>query len=189
MEKMELQQAADAEIVDEIGVMEPSLTANEESGAPIADGESTMEVWEDVSTEPAEQATDGQQTETVKKPCDQVESLQAIGLLQAEFDALSAAFPGELPFTHLADMPRLGAFLTLREKGLSSREAYLAIEGERRGVSHGVSHLRAAAPRVTVPSVPTLLSRETLAEWRRLFPHLSDREIGELYRRTATNET
>ena len=189
MEKMVITQMREETNADESGVVEPIVTEEHEQELQMTSEEDSTEAWEDVSAEPADEAMDGQQTETVTEPCNGTETSQTIGLLQAEYDALSKAFPGELPFTHLADMPRLGAFLTLREKGLSSREAYLAIEGERTGATRGVAHLRAAAPRVAVPTAPALLSRETLAEWRRLFPHLSDREIGDLYRRTATNET
>ncbi len=109
--------------------------------------------------------------------------------LQAEYAALAAEMPEGLPFDHLAAFPALGAFLLLREQGVSPRAAYQSLvtvlpNGESAG---DLSHLRAAAPRVTAPAAPARLTRETLTEWRRLFPHLSDREIGELYRRTAPN--
>lgn len=173
-------------IVYESGVVEPISSEEPEDDMQMQAENVSVESGENVPTEAAAEAPHGQQTETVTESRSD-DTVDTRSLLQTEFDALAAVFPGELPFTHLADMPRLGAFLTLREKGLTPREAYLAIEGARASETQAVAHLRAAAPRSAVPVAPTLLSRETLTEWRRLFPHLSDREIGELYRRTATN--
>lgn len=168
------------ETCDENGVIQPIATEE----TKIEQGMVEAEMQECVPLESDASVIEPQAPETAATPAAE-ETLGAISLLRSEYEALAASVAEELPFTHLADMPRLGAFLTLREKGFSPKEAYLAIQGAGSQGSRGVAHLRAAAPRVTVPAVPTLLSHETLAEWRRLFPHLSDREIGELYRRTA----
>ena len=115
----------------------------------------------------------------------------APSFLRAEYEKLAAEMPEGLPFTTLAAYPALGAFLLLREKGVSSREAYLALEQSAAAtpIAADLSHLRAAAPQTIAPSAPVRLSQETMREWRRIFPHLSDKEIAALYRRTAPQTT
>lgn len=81
---------------------------------------------------------------------------------------------------HLGAMPEAVRFGELREMGLSVKEALGALgllgKGENRG------HLRASVPRRVGTDSPRMSYGE-LAEAKRLFPGMEEREITRLYRR------
>ena len=175
---MEELQASVVETQDENGVVAPMLSKEKEAESEMGCEEFALEEPQEnaeIVQEPVEESVQDSDTQGEEKRT----------FLQAEYQALQAAFPGEIPFSDITEFSQLGAFLSLREKGLTSRQAYLAVEGERKAPASATAHLRAAAPRVVAPGTPAIMPRNTLMEWQRMFPHLSIAEIRELYIRTA----
>ena len=111
---------------------------------------------------------------------------------QAEEDLAEIARldPAAGEYTHLGEMPGALRFAELRGLGLSVREAYYAVRGAsdekplaERG---GRAHLHGSVPG-RAAAVGIGMSAGEIEGARRLFPHLSDREITALYRRVREN--
>ena len=85
---------------------------------------------------------------------------------------------------------KFGAF---RNKGLSAKEAYAAAnpDGIRTTVATAVkkqaqhdskAHLKSSVPKSS-KDTGVKMTRSELAEYREMFPHLSDKEINDLYKK------
>lgn len=85
-------------------------------------------------------------------------------------------------------------FGRLRDAGISPKKAYLAVNGDkvrnqqaiaaqRKATSDGKKHLTSVAPKKASDD-NIVMPKETLREWRDLFPGKSDKEIRALYKQS-----
>ena len=138
-----------------------------------------------------------------QKAADETEAANA-ALRQQEFERLAAAdiaelhatYPETTVYKHIKDMPIEVAkkFAKFRDAGLTAKEAYAAAnpDGVRTSVASSVrkqtqheskSHLTAVSSKAAREPSATMTKKE-LAEWRDLFPGMSDKEIQALYKKT-----
>lgn len=143
-----------------------------------------------------------------KREAEQVKARAEAQLRLAEFEKLAAAdlvelhtsYPETKVYGHIRELPEgiRQRYAQLRDKGLSAKEAYAAANPDgiratvaetvkKQSTNKGKDHLRSSVPkgsRDTSVDIP----KKVLAEWRDLFPKLSDKEIATLYRQTADKE-
>lgn len=109
---------------------------------------------------------------------------------------LHAAYPETQKYKHVRDLPqdirkRFGEF---RDMGLSAKQAYAAANPDgirtdtaaavKKQVAHGSKeHLRSAVPKAS-KSDSIAMSKKELAEFRELFPGMSDSELRALYKQS-----
>jgi hypothetical protein len=138
-----------------------------------------------------------------RKEEEEAETAKAV-LRQQEFERLAAAdlaelhsaYPETTAYKHIKDMPIEVAqkFAKFRDAGLTAKEAYAAAnpDGVRSSIASSVkkqtqhaskSHLSSVTPKAARDVSVTMTKRE-IAEWRDLFPGMSDKEILALYRKT-----
>ena len=112
----------------------------------------------------------------------------------ADLAALKQEFPELKDVKHISEIPNFKRFGECRDKGLSPKEAFSAAnpDGIRASVAKATrrealndtkSHLRSNVPSSAKDDAIAIPKRE-LAEWREMFPHLSDKELKSLYRKT-----
>ena len=108
---------------------------------------------------------------------------------------LHAAYPETRQYKHVRELPdevkrKFGEF---RDKGLTAKQAYAAADpdGVRQTVATAVkkqaqhdskSHLKSSVPKGS-KDTGVKMTRSELAEYREMFPHLSDKEINDLYKK------
>lgn len=118
-------------------------------------------------------------------------------LAKADLAKLHEEFPETKAYKHILDLPAevRTKFAKFRDAGFSAEEAYAAanFKGIRAGASsaeaktamhESKSHMKSVVPKGSKDNSITMTKRE-LAEWRDLFPGMSDKEIQDLYRKTA----
>lgn len=85
-------------------------------------------------------------------------------------------------------------FGRLRDAGISTKKAYLAVNGDkvrnqqaiaaqRKAASDGKKHITSVAPKKASDD-GVIMPKETLREWRDLFPGKTDKEIRSLYKQS-----
>ncbi len=127
-------------------------------------------------------------------------------LKQQKFEELAAndlselkkSFPDLLGNKHIADCFDTFAdfvqFGKLRDSGIEPKTAYLAINGDKvrakqtaaaqqKAASGGKDHLNSAVTR-KASGDNVVMPKETMREWKELFPHLSEKEIKALYKQS-----
>ena len=115
--------------------------------------------------------------------------------MQDDFAELQREFPETRGMKSLREIDNLAKFGRFRDLGLSAKEAYAAANPDsvRRNVAAATkqqalnetkAHLKTAVPTGAKDDGITI-SRRELAEWRDLFPDLSDKEISKLYKESA----
>jgi hypothetical protein len=118
-------------------------------------------------------------------------------LAKADLAKLHEEFPETKAYKHILDLPAevRTKFAKFRDAGLTAEEAYAAAnpKGIRAGAAsaeaktamhESKSHIKSVVPKGSKDNSITMTKRE-LAEWRDLFPGMSDKEIQDLYRKTA----
>lgn len=115
--------------------------------------------------------------------------------MKADFAEIQREYPETRSLKSLTEIENLAKFGRFRDMGLSPKEAYAAANPDsmRRSVAAATkqqslndtkAHLKSAVP-VGSKDDGIVMSKRELAEWRDLFPHLSDKEISKLYRDSA----
>ncbi len=158
--------------------MEETLTVvqpTEESAAPEAAGETTVSSTE-VPADAAQAAPD------VAPP--KAEAADYAALEAADMEVLKKEFPELAELCSLTELEHPARYGTLRELGLSPKEAYLATEHRRAKEVDNRSHLRSAIPHA-VGTSGEVISASELAAARELFLGLSDHEIRKLYKKVT----
>lgn len=129
----------------------------------------------------------------------EVEKRQAFETLAAsDLSELKKSFPDLLEkgkindcFDSFDDFVEFGR---LRDAGISPKKAYLAVNGDkvrnsqavaaqRKAASDGKKHITSVAPKKASDD-NVIMPKETLREWRDLFPGKSDKEIRALYKQS-----
>lgn len=137
------------------------------------------------------QRKDGIEAEVAKLIIGQqkIEEIMAADLIQLKRDV-----PALINLEHISQMDKFKEFGALRDKGLSVKQAYFALNGNsianvaevaarQQSIKDSKKHLTTAAPKKskdTSISIP----KESLAEWRELFPDKSNNELIRLYKNT-----
>ncbi len=168
-------------------------------------GVKTDDVLEGFASLAAE--ADGISTEEyLKKRADAERDAQARQLFQqqefekiarADLAELQATYPETKQYKDIRELPQdiLKEFGRYRDMGLSAKKAYAAAnpDGIRTTVATAVkkqslhdskSHLHSTVPKGSKDNSISMPSAKK-AEWRDLFPNLSDKEIEALYKKTA----
>lgn len=114
----------------------------------------------------------------------------------ADLKELHAAYPETKQYSHIKDLPAdvRGKFGKFRDMGLSAKEAYAAAnpDGARQAVADSVkkqaqhdskAHLKSSVPKPSKPDA-IAMSKAELADWREMFPGMSDAEIRKLYKQS-----
>lgn len=112
--------------------------------------------------------------------------------MRDDLKEVQEAFPEAKAYKSVMDFPNIRKFGEFRDKGLSPKEAYIASHPDavRQSVAASVkqqslndtkSHLKSAVPKGSKDNTVTM-PKETLREWRDMFPKLSDKEIVKLYK-------
>ena len=170
---------------------EETLLEREEKAAAPEPAESDVTLPEIPEQEPANEPEE-KQSEEPKTESEEQPDFDDAYRRQAEEDLAEIARldPTAGAYGHLGEMPGALRFAELRGLGLSVREAYFAVRGAsdekplyERG---GRAHLHGSVPG-RAAAVGVGMSAGEIEGARRLFPHLSDREITALYRRVKEN--
>lgn len=115
--------------------------------------------------------------------------------MKADFAEIQREYPETRSLKSLTEIENLGKFGRFRDMGLSPKEAYAAANPDsmRRSVAAATkqqslndtkTHLKSAVP-VGSKDDGIVMTKRELADWRDLFPKLSDKEISKLYRDSA----
>lgn len=115
--------------------------------------------------------------------------------MKADLEEIQREYPETRSLKSLTEIENLAKFGRFRDLGLSAKEAYAAAnaDGVRKSVAAATkqqslngtkAHLKSAVPAGSKDDDIAISQRE-LAEWRDLFPDLSDKEIRQLYKESA----
>lgn len=115
--------------------------------------------------------------------------------MKADLEEIQREYPETRSLKSLTEIENLAKFGRFRDLGLSAKEAYAAAnaDGVRKSVAAATkqqslngtkAHLKSAVPAGSKDDGIAISQRE-LAEWRDLFPDLSDKEIRQLYKESA----
>ena len=126
-----------------------------------------------------------------------VRTLQTIEFekkMKADLAEVHAAFPETKAYDSVTKFPNFAKFGQFRDKGLSPKEAYIAANPDtvrasvatatkRQSLNETKSHLKPVVSKQSKDNSVTITKKE-MAEYRELFPNMSDKEIMSLYRQT-----
>ncbi len=115
--------------------------------------------------------------------------------MKADLAAVHAAFPETRKYDSVTKFPNFKRFGELRDARLSPKEAYIASHPDavresvatatqKQSLNNTKKHLTPAVSKGSKDHSVTMSKRE-LAEYRELFPNMSDKEIASLYRQTS----
>ena len=119
-------------------------------------------------------------------------------LAASDLSTLKKSFPDLLQNKHIADcfdtFDEFVQFGKLRDSGVDPKTAYLAVNGEKvrskqeaaakqKATSGDKAHLKSAVTKQASGDT-VMMSKETLREWRDLFPDKTDKEIKALYKQS-----
>lgn len=119
-------------------------------------------------------------------------------LAASDLSELKKSFPDLLNNKHISEcfdnMTDFVQFGKLRDNGVEPKTAYLAVNGDKvrtkqaaaaqqKAASGGKQHLNSAVSKKASGDT-VFMSKETMREWKELFPHLSEKEIKELYKQS-----
>lgn len=113
----------------------------------------------------------------------------------SDFAEIQREFPETRGLKSLREIENLAKFGRFRDLGLSPKEAYAAANPDsvrksvaaatkQQSLNETKAHLKSAVPAGSKDDGIAISQRE-LAEWRDLFPDLSDKEIRQLYKESA----
>lgn len=126
-----------------------------------------------------------------------VRTLQAIEFekkMKADLAEVHAAFPETRKYDSVTKFPNFAKFGQFRDAKLSPKEAYIAAHPDavresvatatkRQSLNETKSHLKPVVSKQSKDNSITITKKE-MAEYRELFPNMSDKEIMSLYRQT-----
>lgn len=115
--------------------------------------------------------------------------------MQSDFAEIQREFPETRGLKSLHEIENLAKFGRFRDLGLSPKEAYAAANPDsvrksvaaatkQQSLNETKAHLKSAVPAGSKDD-GIAISKKELKEWRDLFPNLSDKEIGKLYKESA----
>ncbi len=115
-------------------------------------------------------------------------------MVSEDLAALHAEFPETRDFKKFEDIPNCKRFGELRDLGLSPKEAYTAANPDRaredaaasarrQNINGTKDHIRSNVPKASKDN-SVKISRAEMEQCREIFPHLSDKEIVALYKKT-----
>ena len=115
--------------------------------------------------------------------------------MRDDFAEIQREFPETRELKSLSEIGNLAKFGRFRDLGLSAKEAYAAANPDavrksvaaatkQQALNETKAHLKTAVPSGAKDD-GIAISRRELAEWRDLFPDLSDKEISKLYKESA----
>ena len=115
--------------------------------------------------------------------------------MQSDFAEIQREFPETRGLKSLREIENLAKFGRFRDLGLSPKEAYAAANPDsvrksvaaatkQQSLNETKAHLKSAVPAGSKDD-GIAISKKELKEWRDLFPNLSDKEIGKLYKESA----
>lgn len=107
---------------------------------------------------------------------------------EADFAAITAEIPAAAQYKRVEDFPHFARFAELRCKGATPVEAFRAthsITETPKAAPDSKAHLRSNAVG-GAKSTATTLTRSQMAEYRDMFPGMSDRDIVALHKRAST---
>lgn len=144
---------------------------------------------------PEEYAKELAQKKRVEEAMKLLEKTEFEKVTSADLAELKTKYPELKECNTIFDLPNSKRFMELRAKGLSVKEAYSAAnpDGIRNTVAKAVtkqnlneskSHLKSSVPKGT-KDTSLRMPKEELSSWREMFPKMSDKEIINLYRKTA----
>ena len=124
-----------------------------------------------------------------------VRTLQAIEFekkMKADLAEVHAAFPETRKYDSVTKFPNFAKFGQFRDAKLSPKEAYIAAHPDavresvatatkRQSLNETKSHLKPVVSKQSKDNSITITKKE-MAEYRELFPNMSDKEIMSLYR-------
>ena len=113
----------------------------------------------------------------------------------SDFAEIQREFPETRGLKSLREIENLAKFGRFRDLGLSPKEAYAAANPDsvrksvaaatkQQSLNETKAHLKSAVPAGSKDD-GIAISKKELREWRDLFPNLSDKEIGKLYKESA----
>lgn len=112
----------------------------------------------------------------------------------ADLRAVQEAYPETKVYKTVFELPNFQKFARFRDAGLTPEEAYIAANGKavmssvatatkQASLNRTKDHIRSTVPKGAKDNSITI-SKKTLAEYRDLFPNMSDKEIVALYKQT-----
>jgi len=137
---------------------------------------------EPVVTEENDAVCQEAQDEVKKESESEKDEIDYSLVMEEDLRELKALFPELSSCDSITSLPNPLRYATLRDLGLTAKEAYLATRGTRIDTR---SHLFGAAPRAA-GSPRSAISEGELKSARELFDGISDEEIRRLYRRVTT---
>lgn len=153
----------------------------------------------------AAEANDQSLEEYRKKKSEKLEQEEALKLVQKlKFDektrqdlaAVQKTYPETKEYKTIFDIPNFKKFSEFRDKGLTPEEAYVAANygsvmaksseaasQQVRNLNNMKSHLKSNVP-IGSKDTSISISKKQMAEYKDLFPNMSDKEIIALYKQT-----
>lgn len=124
----------------------------------------------------------------------QIQQLKFEEKMRADLAEVHAAYPETRKYKTMREIPNFEAFGKARDAGFSPKQAYAAANPDdvrasvaaavkRKSLNDTKKHLTSNIPKGSKDTSVTM-SKSTLAEWRQLFPSMSDKEIVSLYKQT-----
>ena len=119
-------------------------------------------------------------------------------MIAADLAAIHAAYPETKKYNSVEEFPNFKRFGALRDLGNTPEEAFAASHRDeivksvaesmrQQSLNDTKNHLKSNVPNKASKEAPIRMTKGELKEWRNLFPHKSDKEILEHYRKTKTN--
>ena len=129
--------------------------------------------------------------EYLRRKAEQDRNAEAVRTLQARAE-VHAAFPETRKYDSVTKFPNFAKFGQFRDAKLSPKEAYIAAHPDavresvatatkRQSLNETKSHLKPVVSKQSKDNSVTITKKE-MAEYRELFPNMSDKEIMSLYR-------
>ena len=152
-------------------------TENVQPALSVASGEEEIRLTNpDADEEPA-------------APCEEntADAIDYEQLMQEDLRALTAEFPDLAAMRSITDLPDPMRYATLRDLGLTPREAYLAtlpVRPAPHARYDNRSHLHSTVPREARGATGAMDAQE-LARMRELFDGMDDASLQKLYRRVT----
>ena len=169
--------------------MEQEMNAFEEEATTAQEETALTETKEQepATLQDGEEAREGEaptEAETQEEPSFQAEEKDYARMAEEDLAEIKRLDPSYLSLTHLSQLPFARRFASLRDLGLSVKEA-LAASNPRFPRENGKSHLRPSVDKGAASARGTL-SGEEMRHAKELFSDLNDAEIQKLYRRVRS---
>lgn len=119
-------------------------------------------------------------------------------MIAEDIAALHAAYPETKKYKSVEQFPNFKRFGELRDAGNTPEEAFAASHRDevRQSVAESTrqqslndtkNHLKSNVPKKAKQEAPIRMTKKEMDEWKNLFPHKTEKEILEHYRKTRIN--